>query len=150
MMKKSSTTKKTTKASRFAKKPKKPSTIGNAESSTSVADEANAFNSLNDAETAVSNIFFYTNDKFFASLDNDEVISAIVARYPDFAVTNTDAVIKNALVEMLNDQEFMSCLLKHYCISVHDLVKMMNKNYGMLFKGTFLKKVRTLLLAYGS
>lgn len=103
MMKKSSTTKKTTKASRFAKKPKKPSAIGNAESSTSVADEANAFNSLNDAETAVSNIFFYTNDKFFASLDNDEVISAIVARYPDFAVTNTDAVIKNALVEMLND-----------------------------------------------
>lgn len=143
-MKKATATKK---LSRFAKKPK-PAASANSTQSTSVADEANAIESLDNAETAVSNVFFYTNDKFFASLDNDEVISTIVSRYPDFAVTNTDAVIKNALVEMLNDQMFMSYLLKHYCISVYDLVKMMNKNYGMLFKGTFLKKVRTLLLAY--
>lgn len=95
--------KKTAKASRYAKKTKKLNVSDNVESSTTVADEANMLNSLDDAETAVSNVFFYTNDKFFASLDNDEVISSIVARYPDFAVTNTDAVIKNALVAMLND-----------------------------------------------
>ena len=141
---KATQTKKTTKkASRFAKKPAKPEAA-----TTAVSEEASAIESLDNAETAVSNIFFYTNDKFFASLDNDEVIKLVVARYPGFAVTNTDAEIKVALVEMLKDEEFMRSVLKHFCITIYDFVKMMNKNYGMLFKGTFLKKVRALLLVY--
>lgn len=136
--------KKTTKkVSKFAKKPAKPETV-----TTAVSEEASAIESLDNAETAVSNIFFYTNDKFFASLDNDEVIKLVVARYPGFAVTNTDAEIKVALVEMLKDEAFMRSVLKHFCITIYDFVKMMNKNYGMLFKGTFLKKVRALLLVY--
>lgn len=76
------------------------------------------------------------------------MIKLVVARYPGFAVTNTDAEIKVALVEMLKDEEFMRSVLKHFCITIYDFVKMMNKNYGMLFKGTFLKKVRALLLVY--
>ena len=67
------------------------------EATTVVAEEAEA--DVGEAlETAVNNSFFYTQDKFFVSLDQDEILKTLVAKYPDFSTNNDDSTIKKALV----------------------------------------------------
>ena len=94
-------------------------------------------------EAVVNQSFFYTNDKFFDQIDNEEIMAAIIKSYPRMSTANTDSVIKKALIEMLNNEEFVSEILEFYNINIFDLFKILHKIYASIFKGTFLKKLKT-------
>ena len=96
-------------------------------------------------EAVVNQSFFYTNDKFFDQLDNNDIMKAILKKYPRLSTSNTDSIIKKALIEMLNDEAFVSEILSYYNISIYDLFKMLHKTYSSIFKGTYLKKVKSNL-----
>ena len=72
-------------------------------------------------------------------------MKAILKKYPRLSTSNTDSIIKKALIEMLNDEAFVSEILSYYNISIYDLFKMLHKTYSSIFKGTYLKKVKSNL-----
>lgn len=70
-------------------------------------------------------------------------MAAIIKSYPRMSTANTDSVIKKALIEMLNNEKFVSEILEFYNINIFDLFKILHKIYASIFKGTFLKKLKT-------
>lgn len=93
-------------------------------------------------ESVVNQSFFYTNDKFFDQIDNEEIMASILKTYPRLSTSNTDSIIKKALIEMLNDEQFINEILEFYNINVFDLFKILHKTYASIFKGSFLKKLK--------
>lgn len=70
---------------------------------------------------------------------------AILQKYPMLGQDQTDAVIKKQIVIFLNDVDFIEQLMEFYNITVYDMFKVLFKQYGSIFKGPFLKKVKTQL-----
>lgn len=89
--------------------------------------------------------FFSTNDKFFTNLDNEIIIKFIIQKYPNLNVNNSDLVIKKTIIELINDKLFVESILKHFSISLHEFFKIFYKDYGNLFKGPYLKRIKTAL-----
>lgn len=110
-------------------------------------DELPAAN-IQEIESAVDNSFFYTNDKFFDQMDSTTIINEILMSYPEFIATNTDTQIKHEFLDMLQNTEYVNSLLEQYNMTINDFMKIMCKAYGSIFKGMFLKKIKTLLEYY--
>jgi hypothetical protein len=89
--------------------------------------------------------FFTTNEKYFNALDNAEILRFIQEKYPNISVSSTDLLIKKSIIELLNDKSFMLILFNRYNINIYDFFRIFHKDYGNLFKGPFLKKVKTSL-----
>ena len=96
-------------------------------------------------EADIQHTFFYTDSKFFASLDNKEIMSAILQKYPLLCQDQTDAVIKKQIVAFLNDSVFIEQLMEFYNLTVYDMFRVLYTQYGTMFKGPFLKKVKSQL-----
>lgn len=96
-------------------------------------------------EADIQHTFFYTDNKFFASLDNKEIMSAILQKYPLLCQDQTDAVIKKQIVAFLNDSVFIEQLMEFYNLTVYDMFRVLYTQYGTMFKGPFLKKVKSQL-----
>lgn len=58
-------------------------------------------------ENDIDTSFFYTNDKFINTLDNDVVISEIQKKYPELSSKNADGIIKKHLTYFLEDEEYI-------------------------------------------
>ena len=97
-------------------------------------------------EADIEHTFFYTDNKFFASLDNKEIMSAILKKYPLLCQDQIDAVIKKQIVAFLNDSVFIEQLMEFYNLTVYDMFRVLCTQYGTLFKGPFLKKVKNQLV----
>jgi len=69
-------------------------------------------------------------------------MASILKTYPRLSTSNTDSIIKKALIEMLNDEQFINEILEFYNINVFDLFKILHKTYASIFKGSFLKKLK--------
>lgn len=54
-------------------------------------------------------------------------------------------MIKKGIISFLNDEDFVSYVLKYFGITLLELMNVMFKQYGSLFKGPYLKKVRKAL-----
>ena len=96
-------------------------------------------------ESVVNQSFFYTSDKFFDQIDANEIKASIIKTYPKLSTDNTDSVIKKTLIEMLNNEDFMTGLLNFYNITIFELFKILHTTYSSIFKGTYLKKVKANL-----
>ena len=96
-------------------------------------------------EADIQHTFFYTDNKFFASLDNKEIMTAILQKYPLLCQDQTDAVIKKQIVAFLNDSVFIEQLMEFYNLTVYDMFRVLYTQYGTMFKGPFLKKVKSQL-----
>ena len=96
-------------------------------------------------EADIQHTFFYTDNKFFAGLDNKEIMSAILQKYPLLCQDQTDVVIKKQIVAFLNDSAFIEQLMEFYNLTVYDMFRVLYTQYGTMFKGPFLKKVKSQL-----
>lgn len=110
-----------------------------------ISNEAKMIDKVESIESAVNNSFFYSNNKIFEQMDVLEILAHITKKYPNFSTENKDSVIKKALIEIINDDEFIKNILKQYDISLFDLFKMFYRNYSSLFKGQYLKKLKLKL-----
>lgn len=72
-------------------------------------------------------------------------MSTILQRYPLLGQEQTDSVIKKQIVTFLNDTAFIEALMDMYNLTVYDMFKVLYKQYGSVFKGPFLKKVKSQL-----
>lgn len=110
-----------------------------------IAMEAHMIEKHESIESVVSNSFFYSNNKIFERMDISEILSHIIKKYPLFSTENKDSVIKRTLIEIINDDEFIIETLNKYDITIFDLFKLFCKQYASLFKGQYLKKLRSKL-----
>ena len=112
------------------------------QSSTEIRDEAEIAAGTESVETAVDNSFFYTCDKVFDELDQKDILDSVILEYPGFSTDNDDSTIKRTLVEILENEDFMSKILSYYNITIYEFFKLLYKNYASIFKGLYLKKIR--------
>lgn len=96
-------------------------------------------------ENSVDTSFFYTNDKFINSIDNDEIIAKIQSKYPDLSDKNTDSVIKKNIIHFIEDDAFVKLILDYYSINIFELFKLLYKMFSTVFKGMYLVKIRKIL-----
>lgn len=115
------------------------------ESETTETNEQPLRDMTSSFEADIQHTFFYTDNKFFASLDNKEIMSAILQKYPLLCQDQTDAVIKKQIVAFLNDSAFIEQLMEFYNLTVYDIFRVLYTQYGTMFKGPFLKKVKSQL-----
>ena len=108
------------------------------------AEQPNEFtNAL--VESSFESSFFYTNDKLINRLDNNEIFLAIQSKYDKINDKNEDSAIKKQFVEMLNDVDFIESILSFFNITIYDLFKVLYNKFGSLFKGQYLKKVKSAI-----
>ena len=72
-------------------------------------------------------------------------MSAILQKYPLLCQDQTDAVIKTPIVAFLTDSAIIEQLLEFYNLTVYDMFRVLYTQYGTMFKGPFLKKVKSQL-----
>lgn len=106
---------------------------------------AQAQSSTASFEADVQHSFFYTDSKFIEQLDNTDIMAAILKRYPFLGQEQTDSVIKKNLILFLNDDKFVEYIIDYYNISIYDLFKLLYGQFGSIFKGPFLKKVKNTI-----
>lgn len=107
-----------------------------------VKEETELLTQCDTLESAVNSSFFYTNDKAFDALDNDEILKSIVADFSGLSTENTDSTIKKALIELLQNETYVTKTLTYYHITIFELFKIFHKNYASIFKGPYLKKLK--------
>ena len=107
-----------------------------------VKEETELLTQCDTLESAVNSSFFYTNDKAFDALDNDEILKSIVADFSGLSTENTDSTIKKALIELLQNETYVIKTLTYYHITIFELFKIFHKNYASIFKGPYLKKLK--------
>lgn len=110
--------------------------------------ESETLTDIQAIESAVDNSFFYTNDKFFDQLDSTMIINDIIQSYPGFIGTNTDTEIKHEFLAMIQNTDYVYSLLEQYNLTLNEFLKILCKSYGSIFKGMFLRKVKTILELY--
>ena len=115
------------------------------ESETTETNEQPLRDMTSSFEADIQHTFFYTDNKFFAGLDNKEIMSAILQKYPLLCQDQTDVVIKKQIVAFLNDSAFIEQLMEFYNLTVYDMFRVLYTQYGTMFKGPFLKKVKSQL-----
>lgn len=93
-------------------------------------------------DSNVETSFFYTNDKFINSIDNIDIITVILEKYPSLNGQNTDSVLKKTIIQILEDDEFIEYILNYYNMSIYDFFKVLYKQFGTIFSGIYLKKVK--------
>lgn len=49
------------------------------------------------------------------------------------------------MLEVLQNNDFMEALLKHFDLNVHDFITIVYKQYSSLFNALFIKKVKDAL-----
>ena len=100
---------------------------------------------LTSFESTFDTSFFYTNDKFLDAIDDNQILAFIRKKYPELKPNNTDVILRKYLLKFLDDEKFIEKMLKFYNLTMYDLIKILSKSYGILFKGQFLKKIQNQL-----
>ena len=95
-------------------------------------------------ETDVETSFFYTSDKFFNKLDDTEIFNTLCEQYPQLQ-SEEDSALKKAFIQLLNDESFVEQVLSYYNITVYDFFKLIYSQYSSIFKGPYLKKIKSEL-----
>ena len=91
--------------------------------------------------TEDSNGFFYTNDTQIKKMDDDIIIAKIVEKYPDFEITNSENILKQAFMVVLNDYKLIESIIDLYDISQIELLGIIYKKYSHIFSKCFITKI---------
>ena len=140
--KKTSTRKTTKKIEKTAKKPGRKSAAKKVQIVEEVQDDDKPTASIEDFNSTVDTSFFYTNDKHLNAIDDVEVINRIMSRYPDFNQKNKDTQLKKILLQVLDDDLFVSDILEYFSLTIFEFFRIIYKNYSSLFNTLFIKKVK--------
>ena len=91
--------------------------------------------------------FFYTDDDRLNAIDTLNLINEILRKYPEFTPKSNDLVLmKQTFLQILEDDMFVTALLRKYDITIRDLFRELYTTYYQIFKGPFLKKVQKIIL----
>lgn len=113
-------------------------------------DGAQKKNSSKNSSSEAQISFFYTNDKYFTQLDDNEIIMTIKEKYPAFMEDNaSDADLKQIIVTILQDKDFILSLLEFYNLSIQDFFKFMFRRDIAIFKGPYLTKLQKIIAQNG-
>ena len=91
--------------------------------------------------TEDSNGFFYTNDTQIKKMDDDIIIAKIVEKYPDFEITNSENILKQAFMVVLNDYKLIESIIDLYDITQIELMGIIYKKYSHIFSKCFITKI---------
>lgn len=134
--------KETKKIEKITKKPGRKSAAKKVQIVEEVQDDDNPTASIEDFNSTVDTSFFYTNDKHLNAIDDVEVINRIMSRYPDFNQKNKDTQLKKILLQVLDDDLFVSDILEYFSLTIFEFFRIIYKNYSSLFNTLFIKKVK--------
>lgn len=94
--------------------------------------------------------FFCSNDKYFNSCDDNEMIEMIQVKYPNFMRYGTDDnEMKKTLIMLFQDKPFVDEFLEFYNISIQDFFKFIFRNEMSVFKGPYISKISKILKDVG-
>ena len=90
--------------------------------------------------------FFYSNDKFIETFDDEQLYDAITKHYPGLLANESNEQTKRkTVIDLLNNNEFMSNILENYNMTILDFFKFLFRLCPSIFKGFFVKKVQKTL-----
>ena len=95
-------------------------------------------------ESDVETSSFYTSDKFFNKLDDTEIFNTLCEQYPQLQ-SEEDSIVKKTFIQLLNDESFVEQVLSYYNITIYDFFKLIYSQYSSIFKGPYLKKIKSEL-----
>lgn len=96
--------------------------------------------------TSEVNGFFYTNDKFVATFEDDDILKYLKDHYPLFMKDSLDLQTqKKQILDMLQNAKFMEEILSYYDMNVYEFFKFLFRLEPDIFKGSFLKRVQKAL-----
>ena len=93
-------------------------------------------------ELTTSLKFFYSNDRFIDTFDDEHIYNQLCRDYPALHADNKNLQNKRrAILDLLGDEDYMKSLKEGYNMSPFDVVKFLFRLCPSLFKGIFVKKV---------
>lgn len=124
------------------KKTKKTATTKSTDNSIITCEREEIKITNHSLDSNVETSFFYTNDKFINSIDNIDIIAVLLEKYPNLNSQNTDSVLRKTIIQILDDDEFIKYILNYYNMSIYDFFKVLYKQFGAIFNGIYLKKIK--------
>lgn len=86
--------------------------------------------------------FFYSNEKFIETFDDNDLYEAITTKYPGIiAMQSTDQEKRKTIIDILNDIEFMQHIFDNYHMNIMDFFRFLFRLCPSVFKGFFIKKI---------
>ena len=90
--------------------------------------------------------FFYSDEPFIIQMDEDQIYKTITLKYKIFDEYKTDQQLKKHFLEFLNDDIFISKVLKLYNITIFELFEVFVTKIPSIFTKNFAQKVRDVLV----
>ena len=87
--------------------------------------------------------FFYVNDGFIARFEDDDILRHIQSKYPQFNPGRQgETALKNAVIKLLQDSEFMEGTLARYSMTIMDFFKFLFRLDSSIYRGNFIPKIQ--------
>lgn len=104
--------------------------------------------SIEQFNSSVDTSFFYTSDKKLNAIDDADILKQMQLQYPEFKQTTKDSQLKKIFLEMLDNEDFIKQIMQQYDLDLHDLFKLVYKQYSSLFNALFIRKVKDKLQSH--
>lgn len=104
--------------------------------------------SIEQFNSSVDTSFFYTSDKKLNAIDDADILKQMQLQYPEFKQTTKDSQLKKIFLEMLDNEDFITQIMQQYDLDLHDLFKLVYKQYSSLFNALFIRKVKDKLQSH--
>ena len=75
-------------------------------------------------------------------MDDEFLLSKVTEIYPDFNRNNTENVLKQVILIIINDGRLISRLEKEYDLSPTEFLKILYRNYDFIFNKCFVTRVQ--------
>lgn len=90
--------------------------------------------------------FFCSIDSYLDNMNDWEIYDTIKMKYPGISIEETnDTIRKKAIIEMVQDDAFITDVLELYDMNILDFFRFMFRLCPSLFKGLFLKRVQSIV-----
>ena len=87
--------------------------------------------------------FFYVNDGFISRFEDDVILKYIRDKFPGFDPgRGRESALRNSVIAMLKDSDFMQRLLERYSLSIFDFFKFLFRMDSSIYKGSFIHKIQ--------
>lgn len=129
-------------------KRKKTSSKPQAEAEAPAESSSEQTASIEQFNSSVDTSFFYTSDKKLNAIDDADILKQMQLQYPEFKQTTKDSQLKKVFLEMLDNEDFIKQIMQQYDLDLHDLFKLVYKQYSSLFNALFIRKVKDKLQSH--
>ena len=108
-------------------------------------EEKTESNASDDVGIIQGGSFYYSPDNTINGLDNDFILANIKAKYPDLDEQNKESILKQAIVAIFDDKNFINKLLEHFDLNIIGLFQIIYAKFSFIFSACYVTKIKKLM-----